>query len=198
MIFEVGDRVAHDRRGKGRVISVDESSGKTHIRYDAEETGDHGYDKNSLASGKIKKIQEDVREEVLREEGPAFYGGLPVDDQELLRFLKKEEVLCDLDDEQLLKVLAASKSKIKTYEKGDVVFRQGDAGDEFFMILDGSVSVTQAHIGELNRLEIKEGGCFGEMALETGDVRSATIECLEPCRFARLNRADYQSIVGSL
>jgi putative ABC transport system ATP-binding protein len=58
------------------------------------------------------------------------------------------------------------------YEAGDVVIRQGDDGDELFLISEGEVEVDrQGH--EVARLGPAE--FFGELALISGEPRNATV-----------------------
>ncbi len=75
------------------------------------------------------------------------------------------------------------KSILTTFAPGAVVFKQGDAGDIFYVILSGSVDVfrqenpaylRQGKLGEkVNSLG--EGKYFGERALMTSERRDASI-----------------------
>ena len=63
-----------------------------------------------------------------------------------------------------------------TIEPGKNVFREGDIGDSFFVLIAGEVVVGKDRGGqwiELARLGV--GDCFGEMALVGKPVRSATV-----------------------
>jgi small-conductance mechanosensitive channel/CRP-like cAMP-binding protein len=71
--------------------------------------------------------------------------------------------------------LLASKSRVRRYAEGEVIIRQGDPGDELFIIDHGEVSIhhtTNETEVELARLHPHE--FFGEMSLTTGEVRTAT------------------------
>jgi hypothetical protein len=200
-MFRVGDRVKHEKRGTGVVTLIDEDTGKTRIRFDGEQMGDHGYDRTSLASGKIELFTQTLAAFPQGAGGSVEVSELAHDEEDegtpeerLLRFLRSVSVLADLDEEQLLSVMAAS--EIETRNSGSVIFREDDTGDVFYMIRRGSVSVTNNEKGLLG--ELSAGECFGEKALEMGDVRNATIECLEDCEFVCLERNDYQEIVGSM
>jgi CRP-like cAMP-binding protein/serine/threonine protein phosphatase PrpC len=58
---------------------------------------------------------------------------------------------------------------------GDVVFAEGDHGDELFLLVQGDVSVTRAGTGVAH---LGPGSTFGEMALLDQPMRSATVEAL--------------------
>ena len=56
---------------------------------------------------------------------------------------------------------------VKTFKGGEVIFRQGDAGNSFFQILDGSVDVILGYGSEdqLKLTELKKDQFLGEMAV---------------------------------
>ena len=65
----------------------------------------------------------------------------------------------------------------RNFSKGEVIFRQGDTGNSFFKILEGSVKVI-ANYGEAGERELtvlNPGEFFGEMAILEAYPRSATV-----------------------
>ena len=60
---------------------------------------------------------------------------------------------------------------------GDVLFRQGDAGDAMYMVITGKLEALVETRGSAPEIvgEISRGEWVGEMAVLTGDPRSATI-----------------------
>jgi len=69
------------------------------------------------------------------------------------------------------------------YADGEVVVRQGDAGECMFEILSGKVEVVQEKEGNTYRLAVLEkGDFFGEMAIFEKEVRSATVRALGEVR----------------
>ena len=75
---------------------------------------------------------------------------------------------------------------------GDVLTTEGDAGDEFFIIADGSVAITQDG-RELRRLG--PGEYLGEIALVFGGTRTATAVVAEPSRLLVLGKADFADML---
>ena len=64
----------------------------------------------------------------------------------------------------------------KTFNDGEVIIREGDAGDFMYEILDGLVEVFQEREGEEVRLAVLgKGEFFGEMAIFEREKRSATV-----------------------
>jgi Cyclic nucleotide-binding domain len=82
-------------------------------------------------------------------------------------------------------------------QSGDVVVRQGDLGDAFYVIDQGRMSVAVG--GDLREHLLDPGEGFGEIALLRDIPRTATVTAVEPCRLLRLDRADFlAAITGSV
>lgn len=65
------------------------------------------------------------------------------------------------------------------YKAGETVFRQGEPGDAFYIVKDGTVSVRLKHLVFFGKTVAKlgPGDFFGEMALLSNDPRSASVVC---------------------
>jgi CRP-like cAMP-binding protein len=74
---------------------------------------------------------------------------------------------------------------------GTVLTRTGDPGDEFFLILDGTVSV---EVAAGRAVLLRPGAFFGEMSLLDGDPRSATVVTDTPVRLLVVNRWDFSAL----
>jgi len=78
-------------------------------------------------------------------------------------------------------------------EEGKTLTREGDLGREFFVIVDGEVSVTQDG-NEIRRLG--PGDFFGEIALIYDNARrTATVTAASPLRFFVLTRQSFRSLL---
>ena len=78
-------------------------------------------------------------------------------------------------------------------EEGKVLTREGDLGREFFVIVDGDVSVTRDG-SEIRRLG--PGDFFGEIALIYDNARrTATVTATSPLRFFVLTRQSFRSLL---
>jgi CRP/FNR family cyclic AMP-dependent transcriptional regulator len=85
----------------------------------------------------------------------------------------------------------------KNYRKGELIFLEGDQGNEIYFIGSGSISIYTFDKSKRVILAfLHEGEYFGEMALmKPGLVRSATAECLMPTRLYILRRNDFQLLI---
>jgi CRP-like cAMP-binding protein len=83
-------------------------------------------------------------------------------------------------DEAARKPLLAQASK-RACAAGEVVFREGERGDDFFVIVRGSVQVAGDDLGGSVALAtLTPGQFFGEVAVLSGQPRQATVTALEP------------------
>jgi rhodanese-related sulfurtransferase len=78
-----------------------------------------------------------------------------------------------------------------------MVFRQGDPGDSLYIITSGKVSVyKEGDAGVRTELsQMGPGDSFGEMALFTGEERSANIETLEETHLAVIAKDQFEFIL---
>lgn len=123
-------------------------------------------------------------------------GGDVSDDERARQLALKREVLgrmplfARLDHRELLRVMQAV--EVRTYEDDQIVIREGDKGDELFIVLSGKVKVSRG--GEaLTRLG--PGEHFGEMALIRAVPRSATVQADGRAELIAIRRVDFFEIL---
>jgi CRP/FNR family transcriptional regulator, cyclic AMP receptor protein len=78
-------------------------------------------------------------------------------------------------------------------EEGKALTREGQSGSEFFVIVDGEVSVTKDG-SEIRTLG--PGDFFGEIALLEDTPRTATVIAKTPLRFFVLTRQAFRSLLA--
>lgn len=84
----------------------------------------------------------------------------------------------------------------KEYQNGEIIIKQGDSGNCMYVIQSGEVEVLRDMDGKEIRLAIrKTGDFFGEMALFSREVRSATIKALGNSRILTVDR---KNLLGSI
>jgi CRP-like cAMP-binding protein len=73
----------------------------------------------------------------------------------------------------------------------DFFFREGDKGDSMFVLEIGKVAVLKSWEGEDYLLRtLREGDCFGEMALIDHCPRSASVRAVEDCSAIQISAAN--------
>ena len=77
----------------------------------------------------------------------------------------------------------------KEYKNGETIIKQGESGNCMYVIQSGEVEVLQDNNGSQVRLAVrKSGDFFGEMALFSKEMRSATIKALGDARVLTVDR----------
>ncbi|PIQ29102.1 hypothetical protein COW36_18085 [bacterium (Candidatus Blackallbacteria) CG17_big_fil_post_rev_8_21_14_2_50_48_46] len=71
--------------------------------------------------------------------------------------------------------------QLQTFSAGEILFREGEAGDRVFFIMQGRVKVHQTHSEghEQELAQLADGDIVGEMAVLDDRPRSATVTALE-------------------
>lgn len=91
----------------------------------------------------------------------------------------------------------AHRARFVIYAAGEKVFVQGQEGDSFYIIHSGTLEVqaTDADGHVFLSAQMGSGKYFGEMALLTGEPRSATITALSDAQLFRLAKEDLRGVL---
>ncbi|MCK4396675.1 Crp/Fnr family transcriptional regulator [candidate division WOR-3 bacterium] len=84
----------------------------------------------------------------------------------------------------------------KQLNTGEVLFKDGDRGDEMYLIKSGKVRISKS-AGEVEKTlaVLKEGDFFGEMSVIDGSPRSATATAIEPAELVIFDREVFMNQV---
>ena len=86
-----------------------------------------------------------------------------------------------------------------TFQDGDVIVQQGDPGDEFYIIEEGTAIVLQRRSADEPQIEVGRLGpsdYFGEIALLLDRPRAATVVAKGPLKCVKLDRARFERLLG--
>lgn len=108
-----------------------------------------------------------------------------------------------LQSELFSRVPASNVSKLLNtmesvqYKAGDIVVRQGDLGDYYYLIRDGRCEVLRktASGQEVKLAELVTGESFGEEALVTDTPRNATVRMVTNGSLLRLTKNDFVELI---
>jgi CRP/FNR family transcriptional regulator/CRP/FNR family cyclic AMP-dependent transcriptional regulator len=102
------------------------------------------------------------------------------------RHLQRVPLFSGFDEDELRRV--EELSRIVEVPVGTVITRIGDAGESFFVIIDGMAAVrAPASAGS----QLQPGDFFGEMSLLDGEPRSATIVATTDLRLLSVDRSHF-------
>jgi CRP-like cAMP-binding protein len=79
---------------------------------------------------------------------------------------------------------------------GTTVVREGDAGERFYVVFAGMLSVTSSVMGP--REVLRPGDYFGEVALAMDVPRTATVRSITPAVVASCDRATFDELLRPL
>jgi MFS superfamily sulfate permease-like transporter len=104
------------------------------------------------------------------------------------------DVFANMDEAEL--AVAKKALSRQTYGSGEVVFREGDSGDELYLIARGSASVRLRLSGERETrlITFSPGTVFGEVALLDQEARSATVEADDELVCYVLTRRSFEKL----
>lgn len=109
--------------------------------------------------------------------------------------LKRNYLFRDLPSEAVERLAALAVRR--TYEKGAVVFAQGDQGDALYGVASGRVRISACGIGGqevfLNIME--PGDTFGEIAVMDGLPRTAAATALDDAALLVIRRRDFLDLL---
>jgi small-conductance mechanosensitive channel/CRP-like cAMP-binding protein len=116
--------------------------------------------------------------------------------ERLLRAVRGIDLFAPLREDELRTV--AGRLKPLHYAAGERIIEEGAAGDSFFLIDRGEVRVLRGMGGSPREIaRIGEGECFGEMAMLTGQRRSATVVAATDVDLLAIDKAGFQDVLAA-
>lgn len=108
-------------------------------------------------------------------------------------FLCKVPVLDSLDAYERSQLADALHSE--TFAKGSNIVVQGDPGDKFYIVEDGTAVATKGGTNEVV-MTYYAGDYFGELALIYNQPRAATVKCETDCKCVSLNSGSFKRLLN--
>ncbi|HEX8173337.1 MAG TPA: mechanosensitive ion channel family protein [Thermoanaerobaculia bacterium] len=111
--------------------------------------------------------------------------------EEILERLAGIDILSPLPDDARETIAGAA--RVHVYAKGETIIRHGTAGDSMFVVHEGSVSV---RVGGEEIARLQPGDFFGEMALLTGETRTADVVALTDVMAVEIAKPALQPVLA--
>mmetsp|Transcript_1130 Transcript_1130/g.1141 ORF Transcript_1130/g.1141 Transcript_1130/m.1141 type:complete len:418 (-) Transcript_1130:543-1796(-) len=113
-------------------------------------------------------------------------------------FLKNVPILQSLTEMEIM-TLADSLAE-ERYNDGQVICNQGDSGDYFYIVKDGTAVCTQKDSNGRDKevARLSSGNYFGEIALLTDKPRQATVKAEGTLKVLALDRATFTRVMGPM
>ena len=113
-------------------------------------------------------------------------------------FLQQVPILAQLTEYEILTIADALQEE--TFPDNSVICRQGDTGETFYIVKEGSAQCTQkTPAGDEGVVaKLGNGAYFGEIALLTSKPRQATVTCKGELKCLTLDRKTFKRVMGPL
>lgn len=114
-------------------------------------------------------------------------------------FLSSVPILQSIDHYERSKIADAIKEQ--TYPAQSTIIKQGDEGDDFFIIISGNAVATKSLNGAAQPTTVKDYGpsdYFGERALLKSEPRAANVISTSELKVATIDRDSFMRLLGPL
>lgn len=110
--------------------------------------------------------------------------------------LRKVPLFANLDDAILEKLEKGV--NLKSYNQGDIIFREGDLGDSLYVIRTGFVKITKKHEDKDQIIAyLSQGNYFGEMALLEDEKRTASVSAFTKVEVLQVLKEDFNMLLNA-
>jgi putative ABC transport system ATP-binding protein len=110
----------------------------------------------------------------------------------ICEFLKGVDAFKHLTPNELTNV--AERMKRRQFLPGEDIIREGEIGEELFLISEGEVAVRR---DEREVARLGPGEFFGELALLSGEPRNATVTAVQPVDSYVLGKPDFDAAIAA-
>jgi len=113
---------------------------------------------------------------------------------ETLAFLRDVRVFESFSDPDL--TILTERLRAQTLRRHQILFREGDRGDEMFIVRRGTILISKAVTGKVEQVlvRVEPVDFFGEMSLFDGSPRSATAQAETDVELLILGRDSLQAM----
>lgn len=111
------------------------------------------------------------------------------------RNIRQLELFTTLSDEEIS--ILVKHAKIRSLDEDETLFKQGDIGDFFAIVIEGRIEITK-HTEKDTPVAIASlthGATLGEMALIDQETRSASAIAVEPSSVFVLSRKSFDALI---
>ena len=116
--------------------------------------------------------------------------------ERLITFLLETPMFDKLEPSEIMEIIHIV--EVEIYKAGDIIFREGDTGDAWYVLYHGAVDVLKhGASGEKKITSLGPQSCFGEISILDGSPRSATIRVAEDSVVFRVARDAFAELIDN-
>jgi len=111
--------------------------------------------------------------------------------------LRELDLFADMSDADIQEILNACEQV--EFVSGDTIYDSGEEEQALYILIGGALQVELEvpKLGERLIAELACKGVFGEMSFFHPSPHSATVKCIQDAQLLRLDRANYDLLLGS-
>jgi len=119
-----------------------------------------------------------------------------INSKTILSLISKFSLFAELDENEFN--LISHYLKILHLKQGEIIFREGDSGEDMFIHFSGTLNafITQSDGTERSLFNINQGDFFGEMSIITHEPRSVSISVSQDATTIKFNGKDFFKIIN--
>ena len=112
-----------------------------------------------------------------------------------LSLIKNSAIFADLDENELKRV--AEICQEQQFKFGKMIFKEDEPGNRLFIISEGEIRISREvpGSGEEALAVLKQGACFGEMAVLDRSKRSTNAIANTDCKLLTITRSDFEMLL---
>ena len=116
--------------------------------------------------------------------------------ERLITFLLETPMFENLEPSEIMEIIHIV--QVEMYKSGDIIFREGDTGDAWYVLYHGAVDVLKHGASGENKITaLGPQACFGEISILDGSPRSATIRAAGDSVVFRVPRDAFAELIDS-
>jgi len=109
--------------------------------------------------------------------------------------IAKLPLFSSLSPEELKLIISLIKKA--TYDEGQIIFKEGDEGGTFYIVLEGAICISTLAGDDLEKplVTLREGNAFGEVSLIDHNPREARATATQKSALLEMNSADFEKMI---
>lgn len=108
-------------------------------------------------------------------------------------YLKQKDIFWAMSTDFVKEIMNISVTE--SHETGELLFREGDPANQFYILLKGRVKLSLGETSHVVHTVSNAGEAFGWSSLIDRDVYSATAECMTQTKLIRLDKETLQHVL---
>ena len=101
-------------------------------------------------------------------------------------YLKQKDIFRGMNKSFVKKIMNVSTTE--SYEQGELLFKQGDLANQFYILLKGRIKLTLGEAGQSVYIVSHAGEAFGWSSLIDRETYTASAECMTPAKLLRFDQ----------